>query len=265
MNIDSKFKSNPYNPLNCYIQEGDILNIMSTLGFDDFHISDINIYQRAFVHKSYTKLKDYEEYNCPSDCMDLFIKSYETIEFLGDSLLGMIVSAYLYERYAENFEIDEGFLTKIKIRLVCGEQLGYLSKQLGFDKFMIISNHIQENCEGRKNVHILEDIYEAFLGAIFLDTQNIDMVRKFVIWSIEEHVDIVDLIAHDNNYKDQILRYFQHNYKVHPTYKIDEIEPGRFHCKIYREDILVGEGYGHTKKKSEQDASKNALVIFHVI
>ena len=263
-NTDStKFKSDPYNSLNRCIQESDVLSIMNSLGFARYKVSDIGIYQRAFVHKSYTMLKDYEEYERPDDCLPLYDKSYETIEFLGDSLLGMVISSYLYERY-EAFEVDEGFLTKLKIRLVCGEQLGYLSERLGFAEFMIISKHIHENCEGRKNVHILEDIYEAFLGAIYLDTGDLDLVRSFIIRSIETHVDIADLIAYDNNYKDQILRYFQHNYKVHPTYKTSETEEG-FSCEIYREAIKVSDGSGSTKKKAEQDASKNALIACHVI
>ena len=261
----AKFKSDPYNSSNCYIQASDVLNVMKSLGLS-CEINDLSVYQKAFVHKSYTELKDYEEYENTQNCIPLFKESYETMEFLGDSLLGSVVSTYLYERYVRNFKVDEGFLTKLKIRLVCGEQLGYLSQELGFSKFMIISKHIDDNCEGRENIHILEDIYEAFLGAIYLDTGDADLVKQFILRSIEVHVDMVDLISKDNNYKDQILRYFQHNFKVHPTYICEKDEDtNRFICKILKEDGLIESGEGVTKKKAEQDASRKALLHYHVI
>ena len=62
-------------------------------------------------------------------------------------------------------------------------------------------------------------ITEAFLGALYLDSDDLDLVKRFIVATIERHVDFVDLIARDNNYKDQILRRLQHNYKVHPTYQ----------------------------------------------
>jgi ribonuclease-3 len=261
----AKFKSDPYNSSNCYIQASDVLNVMKSLGLS-CKINDLSVYQKAFVHKSYTELKDYEDYENTAKCIDLFKESYETMEFLGDSLLGSVVSTYLYQRYVRNFKVDEGFLTKLKIRLVCGEQLGYLSQELGFSKFMIISKHVDENCSGRQNIHILEDIYEAFLGAIFLDTGNADLVEQFILRSIEAHVDMVDLISKDNNYKDQILRYFQHNFKVHPTYTCEKDEvTNRFICRILKDDDLIEHGEGVTKKKAEQDASRKALLHYHVI
>ena len=262
---DAKFKSDPYNSRNHLIQESDILNCMKSIGISH-KVNDISIYQKAFVHKSYTQLPDYEEYTQPQDCLPLCGESYETMEFLGDSLLGSVVSTYLYQRYVGHFKIDEGFLTKLKIRLVCGEQLGYLSKQLGFDKHMIISKHVDENCDGRNNVHILEDIYEAFLGALFLDTNDLECVRRFILCTIETFVDFADLIARDNNYKDQILRYFQHNHKVHPTYTTTRNEDTNgFECELYRLDECVSKGKGTTKKKAEQDASRQALIHYHVI
>ena len=261
----TKFKSDPYNSRNCLIQASDVLNVMKSLRLS-CKIRDISLYQKAFVHKSYTCLRDYEEYERPEDCLSLFEESYETMEFLGDSLLGSVISSYLYERYVRNFGVDEGFLTKLKIRLVCGEQLGYLSERMGFAEFMIISKHIDDNCEGRQNIHILEDTYEAFLGALYLDTGDMDLVKQFILRSIEEHVDFVELISKDNNYKDQILRYFQHNFKVHPTYICEKNEDtNTFECQILKDIELIESGTGTTKKKAEQDASRKALLHFHVI
>jgi len=273
-----RFKANPYNPLNRLVTETDIQEVFASLLLPCPKISDISLYQKAFIHKSYSQLKDYEEYEKPDDCLALFKESYETMEFLGDSLLGSIISVYLYDRYVPTFHVDEGFLTKLKIRFVCGDQLGYLSDELGFAKFMVISKHIDESCEGRENIHILEDIYEAFLGAIYLDTGDMDLVKGFILKSIELHIDFADLISKDNNYKDQILRYFQHNFKVHPIYEtlkkdVMSTESGSilktgksiFECKICKENEVIEVGYGATKKKAEQEASKRALQKYHVI
>ena len=264
--METKFKANPYNFSNFLIQENDILNIMKSLNIQDFKINNLSFYQQAFTHKSYTELKDYEEYERPNNCLPLYKLSYETMEFLGDSFLGNIIANYLYQRYVNYFTIDEGFLTKLKIRFVCGEQLAFLSKQLGFDKFIILSKHIEENCDGRNNIHILEDVFESFLGAIYLDTQDYYLVEKFVIQCIESKIDFTDIIIKDNNYKDQILRYFQHNFKIHPIYRTDKNEDNNvFHCKIFKEDECIQTGEGNTKKKAEQNASKNALIYYHVI
>jgi ribonuclease-3 len=266
MDTNSKFKSDPYNESNFLITENDILNIMKSLNIQDFTINNISFYQQAFVHKSYTKLKDYDEFNKPDNCIPLFDLSYETIEFLGDSLLGSTIAKYLYKRYVNYHNIDEGFLTKLKIRFVCGEQLAFLSQKLNFQKFMIISKHIQDNCNGRENMNILEDVFESFLGAIYLDTNNIDIVECFIIQCIESFIDFSDTILNDNNYKDQILRYFQHNFKVHPTYRTNRNDENNlFICKLFKEQEYIQSGKGSTKKKAEQDASKNALIFYHVL
>ena len=134
--MDSKFKADPYNFSNNLIQESDILSLMKSLDIHQSHneyiIHDISLYQKAFVHTSYTPLNDYKEYVCPKDCLPLQNKSYETMEFLGDSFLGTIIANYLYKRYVNLHLQDEGFLTKLKIRFVCGEQLAFLSEKLGF-------------------------------------------------------------------------------------------------------------------------------------
>jgi len=264
----TKFKADPYNSRNNLITPTDIINIMKTRNINDFTITNLSIYQQAFVHKSYCHMKDYEEYVRPEECLPLFTKSYETLEFLGDSILGTCIASYLYDRYATHFNQDEGFLTKLKIRFVNGEQLAFLSKQLGFDKYIIISKHIEGNCNGRENIHILEDIFEAFLGAMYLDTGSVELVNQFIIHAIESTIDITDLIMKDNNYKDQILRYFQHNFKTYPTYTHiqNEVDSrGKFTCELLKDNEIISSGIGDTKKKAAQDASRNALLLYHVI
>ena len=86
------------------------------------------------------------------------------------------------------------------------DNLAELSDEINFNKFIIISKHIEENCSGRNNQPILEDVFEAFLGAIFLDN-DYEFAKNIIITIIEEHVDFTDLIINDNNYKDQILNH----------------------------------------------------------
>jgi ribonuclease-3 len=264
-NLTSKFKADPYNSKNNLISKDDILTIMKMLNIQDLSITNLDLYQRAFIHKSYCEMRDYKEYSKPDNCLELFKISYETLEFVGDSFLDNIIANYLYKRYFYGHNQDEGFLTKLKIRFVCGSQLGYLSKTIGFDRFIILSKHIEENCDGRNNVNILEDVFEAFLGAMYTDTGDFKLVEKFIINVIEKYVDFSDVILRDNNYKDQILRYFQHNFKIYPKYKTEKQIDNTYKCEIYKEDECIEIGYGNSKKKSEQDASKKALLKFHVL
>ena len=266
LNTDDKFKSDPYNPKNIFLNVDDVNNIMKSLNINNFKCNNLSLYQTAFVHKSYTELKDYKEYDKPDGVMELQKLSYETLEFIGDAFLGNIIANYLYKRYFYNHGEDEGFLTKLKIRFVCGEQLAYLSKCLGFDKYIIISKHIDENCSGRTNSNILEDTFEAFIGALYHDTGDFKLVERYIINIIEKYVDFSETILHDNNYKDQILRYLQHNYKVYPTYDTNKDENENIYiCRIYKEDEYIETGKGNSKKKSEQDAAKRALIKYCVI
>ena len=260
----TKFKADPYNPSNALISVQDVIHIMKQVNMNDFKPTHISFYQEAFIHKSYNFLEDYKEFKKPDDCLELQVKSYETLEFLGDSLLGCMTAEYLYKRFEGE---DEGFFTKIKTRIVNGEQLCYLATQLGLNKHLIISKHIEENCSGRDNQHILEDVLEAFIGALYLDTQDYTVIQEFVFNLIEEFLDLPEIILKDINFKDQILRYFQHNFKVYPTYRhIDKLEgEEEFKCELVKEESVICVGTGKTKKKAEQNASYNALVQFNVL
>jgi ribonuclease-3 len=234
------------------------------VNINHFTPTNISFYQEAFIHKSYNLLEDYKEFTQPPSCLPLQEKSYETLEFLGDSLLGCMTAEYLYKRFEGE---DEGFFTKIKTRIVNGEQLCYLANQLDMNKHIVISKHIEDNCSGRDNQHILEDVLEAFIGALYLDSGDYTIIRDFVFNLIECHLDLPDIILHDTNFKDQILRYFQHNFKVYPTYRHIDTLDGReeFTCEILQDSIMICNGKGKTKKKAEQNASYNALVHFNVL
>ena len=259
-----KFKANPYNFSNHLITKQEVIDILNRVNINDFKPTNLKLYQTAFVHKSYNLLEDYKEYKQPDNCLPLQKESYETLEFLGDSLLGCMTAEYLYKRFEGE---DEGFMTKIKTRIVNGEQLCFLATQLKMNPLLIISKHIEDNCEGRENQHILEDVLEAFIGALYLDSGDYKLIQTFVVNLIECHLDLPEIILNDTNYKDQILRYFQHNFKVYPTYRhIDRVDTDtEFKCEILKEDQVICLGTGKTKKKAEQNASYNALVEFNVL
>lgn len=267
--MDKKFKANPYNKNNFLINFSDVVNIMESLDINDFKINDINHYRKAFIHESYTTNIDYSEFKNNNNSLPLQNGSYETMEFLGDSVLGSIVCNYLYKRYTLIHNENEGFLTKLKNKIVNGESLAYLSDLLNFNKFLVISNHLEVNCNGRNNKNILEDTLEAFICAIYLDSNDYYIVEKFIITLIEKYVDFSDLIVNDTNYKDQLLRYVQQNYLVNPTYKTIKLDNDKFKSDIYRckedEKIFISSGENISKKKAEQLASKNALIHYGVL
>tara|TARA_B100001059_G_scaffold236258_1_gene285784 strand:- start:610 stop:1398 length:789 start_codon:yes stop_codon:yes gene_type:complete len=259
-------KVNPFNLNNKLINSNDIINIMETLNINNFKVNNILLYQTSFIHKSYCKeLYEDTDFKNVDRSLDLQENSYETMEFLGDSILGSIVSSYLYERFYKIYNQDEGFLTYLKNRIVCGESLAVLSKKIGLNKFIVISKHIEESCDGRNNLNILEDVFEAFIGAIFLDN-NYDTIKEILLNIIEKYIDFTDIIIKNNNHKEQIIKYLQHNYKENPKYKdINSDNDKLYRCELLFQDKVISKGEGKSKKKAQQDASRNALIYYNVI
>jgi len=292
---DTKIIVNPYNFNNCLITERDIINIFSEFDLD-YKPMDISLYQKAFTHKSYTKkkLEDLEQgteiVEKPEGALPLMEYDNERLEFLGDSILSPIVAKYLYERFPEQ---DEGFMTRLRTRLVNGETLGLFSQEMGFGKFIIISRHIEDKCNGRNSIKLLEDCFEAFFGAMYLDFNNptegseiskeysnvydnfysgvaFQICEELFINIIEEKIDFADLILKDYNYKDQLLRYYQKTFHKPPKYKYINME-GEPNSRVFTMSVLdidgnvLTIGNGNSKKKAEQDAAHNALIHFKVL
>jgi len=264
--MDKKFSADPYNKNNKLINAQDIIDIMNSLNINDFKINDISIYQVSLIHKSYIISQDYKQYQNKNNSLELQNKSYETLEFLGDSILGSIVSSYLYRRYHDIHNQNEGFLTKMKNNIVNGESLAKLSHDLQLNKYMIISKYIEEECNGRNNHNILEDIFEALVGAIYLDNDYI-MAEKFILNVIEKYIDFGELIITDKNYKDQLLRYFQNNYKESPKYTNTFNEKEKTYTSRLKNNKLDIDiiGIGNNKKKAEQEVARNILIQFGLL
>ena len=128
-------------------------------------INDISHFRKAFVHRSYLKVNNIKEESLPECKVHLQDECNERLELLGDCILGSVVGTYLFTRFDDQ---SEGFLTKTKTKIVRGKTLGKLGRRMGFGKWVVISLHV-ENEGGRNNIRILEDLFECFIGALYLD------------------------------------------------------------------------------------------------
>jgi len=246
----------PYNPLNKVISENDIKNLLSNYGINA-PIFNKKLYERAFVHRSYTKRPDIEnEQNnitilqCPDDCLPLYTKSNERLEFVGDGILECITKYYLYKRFPKE---NEGFMTEKKIALVKNESIGKIAYDMGLHKWLVLSKHAEVK-QTRTNLKKLGCLFESFLGALFLDFNKISvhddenwfrdlfttgpgfqMAQVFVESVFEKHVDWISLIRNDDNYKNILQVKIQKEYKVTPHYiEVTEHDPEKgYHMGVY--------------------------------
>ena len=237
---------NPFNSLNIEIRLNDVQSILKKYGLPP-KVDNLNLYKRAFVHRSYTKrptiendLENITIVDRPHDCMSLKTKSNERMEFLGDGILEAITKFYLYKRFPKE---NEGFMTEKKIALVKNEAIGKLAYEMHLNKWLIISKHAEEK-KIRTNLKKLGCLFESFLGALFLDFNKMDirdeenmfdglfrsgpgfqMAQLFVENIFETHVDWEELIENDSNYKNIFQVKIQKEFKTTPDYLEIEHDP----------------------------------------
>lgn len=230
---------NPFNSLNKEITLKHLQCILKQYGLPET-IFNINLYKRAFVHSSYVKrpkaeneLNEVKLAPKPLDCLPLKTKSNERLEFLGDGILEAITKYYLYSRFPKE---NEGFMTEKKIALVKNEAIGKIAYQMNLHKWMIISHHAEEK-NIRTNVKKLGCLFEAFLGAIFLDFNKLEindndnyfknlfligpgfqMAQIFIQNVFEKHVNWTELLKTDDNYKNILQVSIQKKFKITPVY-----------------------------------------------
>lgn len=261
-------RSLPYNEKNQLITGEQLQFILSNYGVStSFH--NIDIYRKAFVHKSYCTRKNENflsgNIRCPEGCLPLQEESNERLEFLGDAILGKVVAAYLFERYPDE---NEGFLSKMRTKLVNGKMLAHLSNLVGLKPYILLSKQIEDG-DGRQGVSILEDAFEAFVASIYMDFETAEgkgdeMAKIWILSVIENSLDFAELIRHNSNYKDTFLKYFQSNYNYIPKFyelRIDTVNGQKVYtvCVKDDKDNIISVGKGSSKKEAENMASKNAL------
>ena len=217
--------------------------------YEKFNIvpNDEHLYEMAFTHGSYTSLHNLD-YN------------YERLEFLGDSVLSLIVSEYLYQKYP-NYE--EGKLTKLRSNFVCQNALIYYSHELGLIDYINLSAD-ESNLTENEVVSITADVFESFLGAIFLD-QGIEFAKDFVSKVIFKYIDEHKIFFAD--YKSAMKEYadaeeLDVDYVILDEYGYPHAKTFIIAIKINGEEMGVGQG--KNKKEAEQAAAKVALEKFNI-
>lgn len=210
-------------------------------------IDSIELLDQSLTHGSYTfenKLSSLE--------------NNERMEFLGDAVLKIITSKYLYERFPE---YSEGELTKVRSILVSDATLARLAKEIELGKYLNIGFH-EEKMGGRNRPSTLACAFEAMLGAFYLDGK-IDSLSKFLIPLIEPEVTEIDSSTSKYNYKAILQEHTQAGGGGLPDYRVvTEKGPAHdrtFHVEVYVNEEILGHGTGKSKKEAQQNAAKMAL------
>src|SRR3989338_5367031 len=204
---------------------------------------------QAFTHKSYAN----EKYKSPSG-------DNERLEFLGDSVLGIVVSRILYD---ECPGMDEGVLTRYKSQLVSGATLGRIAKGLQIEEFLLLGKG-EEASGGRKHVSNLLCALEALIGAIYLDG-GLNPAFKFISRVFKHEIQLVKEGKGLKDYKSVLQQSVLKDFKTIPSYKIiSEIGPD--HKKHFIVEVLIlgkryGVGSGYNKKSAEQASAREALSV----
>ena len=253
---DSELIFDPYNNLNTEVSLKFLSDILKKYGVPDT-VHNINLYKRAFVHKSYCKRPklDNEVNNItivekPGNCIPLKTKSNERLEFLGDGVLECVTKYYLYRRFPKE---NEGFMTEKKIALVKNETIGRMAYEMGLNRHYILSKNAEEK-KTRTNLKKLGCLFEAFLGALFLDFNKISIhdddkwfdnvfvtgpgfqiAQIFIENVFEKHINWLELVNNNDNYKNQLQVQLQQAFKVTPIYKEINVwdEEEGYHMGVY--------------------------------
>jgi ribonuclease-3 len=296
---------NPWNPRNKELSFKDGIRILKSHGYTG-RVRDFALFQKACVHKSYADkpelwaeaalkaanpseaalkaanpTRDASESTLkaaseealeipiiaerPADCLELRKEDNEEMEFVGDSVIGCVVATYLRERYPGE---GEGFLTRLRTRIVNNKMLGILAKKLGFAEWIMLSRHLEEMCEGRNNLRTLGSMLEAWTCAIYKQEEKpgngFQICYDWFVFVMEKYINFTELIHDDINYKDQLLRHFQATYHEPPRYKEVATE-GPPHDRTFTMGVLDPQGkviatsVARNKKVAEQEASRLAL------
>ena len=235
---------NPFNKHNKPITPNWVQNLLKKYG-NYRNIQNIDIYQKAFVHTSYTIgyikevcLRDNVQVKeNPDGCMLLQDDSYEKIEFLGDTIIESIIGSYIFKRFKG---ASEGFLSNMKKQLISRWTLGHLAEKCNFGEYMVISKTQDDKRNARKDIKKLCDVFEAFIAAIYLDFNNkpdnsfrdylsgpgYQMAEKFLINVLEDEntqLDMTTLILQNENYKSKLKQYLNRMHNTEPVYQTEEL------------------------------------------
>ncbi|MDD4027623.1 MAG: ribonuclease III [Bacilli bacterium] len=203
--------------------------------------NNIELYENAFIHTSYSNENE-------------FSGNYERLEFLGDRVIDLVVSEYLYRKC----EIEEGEMTKIRASYVCENALYENALRLNFHEYVKVGKG-EEASGGKEKKAILADIFEAFVAALYLD-KGLNEVRRFLNFTVIASIEKNKEFFYD--YKSVLQEYVQTGKKSIEYEVTDEYGPP--HSKVFEivvkvDKIALGRGTGSTKKQAEQNAAQDAI------
>jgi ribonuclease-3 len=211
-------------------------------------VGNLSLYQHAMRHRSLLRGR-------PGSDID----SNERLEFLGDAILGAVTAEYLYQNYPNE---NEGFLTRLRAKLVNGKALAVHGRRLGLDELIMISDNLRQQGKAQKLTSIMADAFEALIGALYLD-QGPDAARQFIIDQMLVSQDLDALMEREDNHKSLLLEFAQARGWPQPAYRTEEAT-GPSHNRRFTVQVLVqgnpeGTGIGKSKKQAEQLAAASAL------
>lgn len=210
----------------------------------NLQFTDKSLLQTAFIHKSYA----YENQ----------VESNEKLEFLGDAILELVTSEYLYKNYSN---LREGEMTKVRATVVCEASLYEIAKRHNFSDFLKVSKS-EYLARGNENPAMLADSVEACIAAIFLDI-GLEKAKEFIIDNLKESIKIASKNVGMKDYKTVLQEKLQEHGEVKITYELVK-ESGPDHNKIFTVNVscngkILADGTGKTKKAAEMEAARNAL------
>lgn len=226
----------------------DFSSLESRLGY---RFNDVSLLRTAMTHSSYAN----ENFGKREGCN-------ERLEFLGDSVLSLTVCNYLYRTYPQ---LPEGRLTVLRKNLVCQRALADYAAQLGLGSYLLLGKG--EAKDGREKPKLLEDAFEALLGAMYLDAESIDVVARFVLPFIRVEISKLERDLQPlEDYKTLLQQYVQQTPGEELRYEMVS-EQGPDNAKIFEVRVLVnsncfGSGRGSSKKEAEQNAAREALKLY---
>lgn len=216
----------------------------------NYQFKDKNLLKTALTHSSYANEHDMK-----------ITENNERLEFLGDTIVSLIVSQYLYKKYPY---YPEGELTKIRARVVCESSLAFVAKKINLGDYILLGKG-EESTGGRYRESILGDASEALVGAVYMDS-DFETTNKLMLDKFEN--DLVHAVAKGSlfiDYKTGLQENLQKRKRARIEYSVAR-EEGPDHNKIFHIDVLidgevVGQGSGRNKKEAEQMAAKEALLV----
>lgn len=240
------------NPSNKLITKEYINNLLDEYDVND-KITNIKEFINAMTHKSYCVNIDLEE--SKSGFVQPRLNDYERLEFLGDGIANSIVISYIYERYDE---YGPGKLTNIKQKMIQSKSYAYYCKKIELNKYLLISKNLEDKY-GRDYNDYCEDIFEAFIGSLYLEI-GYEKTYKLFVGVIEKYTDWEDIIVVNDNYKNQLFSKYKKNGLKNPYFKqVNHTNDIYTICVYDQYKNIIGTGKGESKKIAEQKACKMAL------